>query len=233
MSRLTDEQLSELTALINARLDEFDVSLMPKLSRGVVRVAHDEIIRFHEERGESWAMQRISEVRITAEMAMKLSKQGYALGYEAANREMSPAPKGFPDEAEDKRNGIPAWRQGDDYAPQKGDEKLSDARAATGNPLGLVPAEPAADEPVQRYGKGIVPTLDQVLAELRRESMGGVMPTMAQFDEARPATWATAAAHLVRLKLSWPQLAELAELKPRKPGPGGSPKAREPVMEGV
>jgi hypothetical protein len=65
----------------------------------------------------------------------------------------------------------------------------------------------------------VIPTTAELIAELKRQSMGGVMPTMAQFDLGRPAVWATAQAHLLRLELSWSALAELADLKPRKPGP--------------
>lgn len=61
-----------------------------------------------------------------------------------------------------------------------------------------------------------LPTLEEVIAEVQRQSMAGVMPTMAQFDTAKPASWATAQAHLLRLNLSWPGLAELAELKPNR-----------------
>lgn len=60
------------------------------------------------------------------------------------------------------------------------------------------------------------PSLAEVVAELKRQSMAGVMPTLAQFDAARPANWATGQAHMLRLKLSWPQLAQEAGLKPRR-----------------
>lgn len=91
MSELAKEQLQELTDLINARLAEFENSLMPTLTPGIVRTSHDVIKKWYEEKEESWAMQRISEVTITAEMAMKLSKQGYDMGLEAAKRKMAAA----------------------------------------------------------------------------------------------------------------------------------------------
>lgn len=46
---LTTEQLKELTERINARLSEFEMLNMPKLSRGVVRIAQEEIMRFWDE----------------------------------------------------------------------------------------------------------------------------------------------------------------------------------------
>jgi hypothetical protein len=65
------------------------------------------------------------------------------------------------------------------------------------------------------HRSNVVPSLAEVVAEVQRISMAGAMPTMAQFDESKPAVWASAAAHLQRLKLSWPQLADTAGLKPR------------------
>lgn len=59
-----------------------------------------------------------------------------------------------------------------------------------------------------------LPTVDEVVAQVRRIAMGGVMPTMAAFDASRPADWSTAQAHLLRLNLSWESLREIAELKP-------------------
>ena len=62
----------------------------------------------------------------------------------------------------------------------------------------------------------VLPTLEDVVAELQRLSMGtGIMPTMATFDAARPGNWATAGAHMQRLHLSWDGLAEAAELRAR------------------
>lgn len=99
--------------------------------------------------------------------------------------------------------------------------------APKGHPVGnTVPIEQNGSANVagkQKY----MPTEAEMIAELHRQSMGGVMPTMAQFDEARPATWSSAAAHLLRLKLSWPQLAELAQLRPRKPGPVATTDSEE------
>lgn len=76
------------------------------------------------------------------------------------------------------------------------------------------------DEAEQAKGRGgnVLPTLEQILKELRRISMGGVMPSMSQFNDARPANWATAQAQTMRLDTSWGQLAKLAELRLR----GGS-----------
>lgn len=86
MAELSSEHLQELTALVNERLAEFGPAEL-RLDIGIVRIAHDVIVKWYQEKGESWAMQRISDVTITAEMAGQLSRQGYSKGYDAAKRE--------------------------------------------------------------------------------------------------------------------------------------------------
>lgn len=56
------------------------------------------------------------------------------------------------------------------------------------------------------------PTYMQLLAEIRRIAMAGVMPTPARFDLAKPATWAVAGEQCARFGLSWEQLAGEAGL---------------------
>ncbi len=131
MSDLTKEHLEELTALVNERIEELGlpptVTFGNRLSHGIVRIAHDVIKRWYEEKEESWAMQRISEVTITAEMAMKLSKQGYDVGYAAAQSAMDPARE----EAADKRtlivdppatNGSALMMDGTEQTPEPDDD---------------------------------------------------------------------------------------------------------------
>lgn len=68
----------------------------------------------------------------------------------------------------------------------------------------------------QKPHKGrAVPSPEQVIAELQRQAMGGVMPSMDAFDAARPANWSRAQAHMVRMGTSWGQLAKLAGLRLR------------------
>lgn len=64
----------------------------------------------------------------------------------------------------------------------------------------------------------VLPTLEQIIRQLQSQAMGAVMPSMAQFDESKPANWASAAAQMQRLNLSWEQLREKANLKPRERG---------------
>lgn len=47
---------------------------------------------------------------------------------------------------------------------------------------------------------------------------GDVMPSLSQFNDAKPANWADAGAQMQRLGLAWTDLAEQAGLKPRKRG---------------
>jgi hypothetical protein len=62
----------------------------------------------------------------------------------------------------------------------------------------------------------VVPSMNEVIAEVQRLSMGtGIMPSIATFDAARPCTWEPAAAQLLRLGISWGELAQLAGLRPR------------------
>lgn len=63
------------------------------------------------------------------------------------------------------------------------------------------------------YGNKVVPSREQVIAELQRQAMGGVMPSMDAFNVAKPANWATAQAHMVRMGLTWGELAQEAGLK--------------------
>jgi hypothetical protein len=64
-----------------------------------------------------------------------------------------------------------------------------------------------------------MPTLAELVKEVRRQSMGGTMPTQAQFNMAKPTTWATSQAHTKRLEITWGQLAEEAGLKLKRETP--------------
>lgn len=59
-----------------------------------------------------------------------------------------------------------------------------------------------------------MPTLGEIIAELKRQAMGGRMPKASTYDRCRPALWPTASAITVRLDMSWRDLAEEAELLP-------------------
>ena len=58
-------------------------------------------------------------------------------------------------------------------------------------------------------------TYAQLVAEIKRVAMGDVMPTMAVFDHARPATWETAQELCQRLSVDWDELAVEMKLRTR------------------
>lgn len=61
------------------------------------------------------------------------------------------------------------------------------------------------------------PTRDELIRELKRQAMAGVMPTGAAFDLAKPTNWASASAQAKRFNMSWTELALDAGLKPNLP----------------
>lgn len=78
---------------------------------------------------------------------------------------------------------------------------------------------PAENGEIKGRRGNVLPTLEEVIAELRRISMDKkTMPSLAQFDASRPGNWATADAQCARLNLTWTELAERAELTPRVGG---------------
>lgn len=68
-----------------------------------------------------------------------------------------------------------------------------------------------------------IPSERELIKELQRQAMAGVMPSVESFNASRPAGWSKAMAHMVRLDRTWHDLATLAGLKPnpRTPRRGG------------
>lgn len=67
-----------------------------------------------------------------------------------------------------------------------------------------------SDNPTRNH----LPTREEFLAEVKRQSMGGVIPTMKFWNDAKPATWATAWSHMQRLGIkNWVEVAELCGLQ--------------------
>lgn len=93
-------------------------------------------------------------------------------------------------------------------------EDLKAARAAGGR------GRHGVDNEAGRHTKrgSYIPTERELIAELQRQAMGGVMPSIALFNDLRPANWATADAHMKRMEMTWGDLAEIAGLRLR---PGG------------
>lgn len=231
MSDLSNQHLQELTGLVNARLDEFKMANMPALSPGVVRVAHDVIKKWYQEKEEAWAMQRISDVTITAEMAMKLSEQGYA----AAKRDMStlgaePA-GGSPLGTDPPQNfdvGSPlrgvdnevsasqASKNGNDKQSVLPDSDFSAAATAGVLAAGDMDGElrytrMTTDEKAAR--------MREIIGVLQDKAVDGMMPSMAEWETLRPSHLPRSQALVKQYDINWGDLAARAKLQMKKPGP--------------
>lgn len=187
---LTTEQLSELTERINARLAEFGAD-MPQLSRGIVRMAHDVIEEWWEGAPKQWPQPPADDPVLDA----------YSIGFERGKEVAKPKP-----EPKFVTQTAPV---AETVAATLGPEHVIVTPLKNGNGHHELP---------EGRGGNVLPDLNALIKEVKRISMGGTMPTQAQFNLAKPANWASATAHLVRLGISWEQLAEQAELKIRPRG---------------
>lgn len=61
----------------------------------------------------------------------------------------------------------------------------------------------------------VLPTRQEIIAEVQRIAMAGIMPSQSRFNECKPANWADATSHLSRLGMSWEELREAAGLRSR------------------
>lgn len=302
MSHLTAEELTELTERINARIAEFKVAMMPTVTPGIVRIAVDEINRWHARRkaithntkGEFASDSHASAGGAKDTPANNQAGKAFFAELEAARKaRLNDVPKlgelhddevkaeivehestisvatPLPDGS---RNGVEKYsstsvtrndsamayahqeaidalrdmaglriggrgRQGKQELEEEADEleeddledddEMDDDNADDTKPkrkrpysrrgsrrrlMGYEQAQPLSPG---RRGK-VLPTLDDLIAEVRDQAMGGVMPTQATFNDAKPDNWATATAHLTRLGISWDELAELAGLQPQR-----------------
>lgn len=203
MTILTKEQLGELTQRVNDRLDEFP-TVFDHIHPGVVRLVHD-VIREWEESSTDIGSSHYDE--------------GYQAGLIAAETKAHDEAftRGFNygvEQTKAKQTTIvpPTNGNGHSHEAKEPVVTLSPATVATLGP------EHTTVTPLKAVGRSgnALPTREELVAEVKRQAMGGVMPTMATFDKSRPANWATAAAHLLRLKLGWDDLRVLAELKPNR-----------------
>ncbi|MCC6457842.1 MAG: hypothetical protein IT328_22995 [Caldilineaceae bacterium] len=188
MNNLTTEQLTELTERVHERLNEFEMPNTMLPTKGIVRVVHDLIAEWHDGESNGFKLIRDEDGRVTeqAPWAQLVADVDAAIEPEP---EHEPVQVTAPEQPHTNGNGTkPA---------------LSPQATATLGPEHTV---------VTPLKYAHLPTLDELVAEVKRQAMGGVMPTMAAFDMARPATWATAQAHLVRLNLTWSDLAKEADL---------------------
>jgi hypothetical protein len=63
------------------------------------------------------------------------------------------------------------------------------------------------------------PTWHEFMAEVRRISMAGIMPTQERFDLAKPAVWQSANELCARFGVTWDEMAAMVDLTPRRGEP--------------
>lgn len=205
MNQLSSEHLEELTDEANRRLLEFGVGKFDPVPAGVVRILHDIIKKWYQEKEESWAMQRISEVTITAKAAMKLSEQGYERGHAAAKREVVPT------------NG-----NGHDSLPDPDVARDNIANMLANGGGGALASTITKPRTLAEVDDVVLPAVDnaakseqlrEIIHELQDMAVDEVMPTMAFWDNAKPPHLPKAQALLMRHLLTWNRLAEYARLE--------------------
>lgn len=217
MSNLTPSELDELTARINARFEEFsvgDLAVFEPVTRGVVRLVLSVI--------EEWQQPPLSTITPNPP-APPLKVIGVG---DDPHAYIQPAPKYIkPSVMEvattNGTNGNGHAKELSSQAQPLPTTTLTASAKATLGPEHVV-VNPLRDEPALSRRGNVLPTREELIAELKRQSMAGVMPTLAAFDEARPANWATAGAHMKRFNMTWEELAHEAGLKPnprRGPAP--------------
>lgn len=186
MNTLSSNQLIVLTNRINARLSEFGEVFEPT-TPGVVRLAHDVI--------EQWRCEEVPPATVEAVAMEAAQEEKLALPAKDLNS-FDPIQElaSVPPVAEPYRNG---------HATSIATQPVTKSVATTLGPEHTV---------VTPLKEGSLPTRGMLVEEVKRQAMGGVMPTMDAFNMARPALWATAQAHLTRLDLSWGELAQEAGL---------------------
>jgi hypothetical protein len=67
-----------------------------------------------------------------------------------------------------------------------------------------------------RLVQDAAPTYRQFMAEVRRISMAGIMPTQERFDFAKPAVWQSANELCARFGVTWDEMAAMVDLTPRR-----------------
>jgi hypothetical protein len=208
-TRPTGEQLQRLTDIINARFEEFAVGRTPVFephTLGQVRL----ILGAVEEWQGEQACAPLDDIKLPASAAQR--SQNMILDDDSQHGDDPTGLDGEPDKH-------------DQLDRRKARHTASGTQGVTAFRPGRVSLAPNEEA---RAAHRAVPTREEVIAEVQHIAMGGTMPTMKQFDDAKPATWASAAAHLLRLNTSWPQLAEEAGLKPREPGQRAASKDDAP-----
>lgn len=249
---ITSDELRDLTALINARRAEFDdktLHVFERLSLGEVRMVYEVIAEWQEARGVdvselSAAWPPMPDLDGGRDIFAEHPVAGEPDALERALAEDGMG--GDDEETHDDYEADLDFGSDDPNAPatplsravmrstkpplphpDTARERLANA-LANGSGGALVQAlardEDEPDDSCRRTRSGLLlPTMEEVIAEVQRISMDGkTMPSLSQYNAARPATWLNGLDQSNRLGLTWNQLAERAGLKPR-----GRAKAEE------
>lgn len=146
--------------------------------------------------------------------------------------QMTPAPRGFPEEAADKRHFAELERKKEikitngvapSVAATLGPEHTVVTPLKNGTPRTL--AEAQGDELTELTGSELkAALLRQMIGELQMLSKHGEMPTQAEWDEHKPLHLPKAQAATQRFNLTWGRLAEYAHLRYEGRRPTPSPE---------
>ena len=213
MSELSTAQLAELAARVNERRAEFGPQMFDPLSPGEVRLLFDVI--------EAWMAQTdyLQEDGPPALIDSGLRTGDCWPG--SVSSVLSPespvaAGVGYQNGKDDLggNGSAPVHDPPAIHAPQ-GPIRLPRTLAEVDAQATAHPKPEKVNSRPNRHGN-YLPTLDEMVAEVKRQAMGGTMPTMSAFNDARPGNWASAGAQVQRLGVSWDELRQLAELQPNR-----------------
>jgi hypothetical protein len=103
MTSLTNEEVDKVRERVAVRLEEFGCQTLHAPSLGIVRLMIEVYEEIQAEQDPAWVAQRLSDITITGEMALKLRQDGYEAGLAAANaaRPTGTAPASGPPPAAD------------------------------------------------------------------------------------------------------------------------------------
>jgi len=191
MSNLTSEQLTELTELVNERLQEFNLSgqlFFEVLSRGQVRLYYGIF--------EAWFFEKHLHAKVFVKDEVHIVSP-------PAQPALHP---------EGSREPILDGAAATVHQPASVTVKPGNSLGA---PLATVPNENGNGAHTHHTEAAPIRHVSnaQIIAELQSMAMGGKMPTMTQWDESKPATWPGAGAFTKRFNKGWAEIAKEAGLE--------------------
>lgn len=217
---LTKEQLHELTGRVQERIDEFGPTAqhMPQMSPGVIRLVVDVFAEWQEARDQKKKEEILRALgTIKSEECIGISEAKPEPEPESppVNVWSVPEPKTVKAKPEPKTvlpngNGQHAELSSEAVATL-GPEHVTINPLKINNPPTLEQVDELNDLAMGSVEKASL--LREIIGELQMISEDGEMPTMAQWNDRKPAHLPKAAALLARYSLSWERLAEYARLR--------------------